>query len=333
MGPARVVVRAPATSANMGPGFDTLGIAVGLYDEFAFTVLGSGPSRAVTYDEGSPATDGGRAAARPAVPTDGTNLAIRAFKAFYTDVGLRAPEVEVTCRSRIPVGRGLGSSAAAITAGITAAEAMLGCGGDVDADGDDATDAATGLQRRLDLAARIEGHPDNTSACILGGMVASAQVASSVLWARVPLGARLNGVVAIPETVLSTKIARNVLPSNVPHSDAVFNVGRVALLVASMVSGDLRNLHWATEDRLHQPYRASLAPGMASAMRLAVEAGALGAYVSGAGPSVMALVAEGRQSGAVAEAMGTAFAQSRMECTIMNLPMGAPGAGVLRGQR
>lgn len=292
--------------------------------QITFTVLKSGPSKAVTYDANSPLTGGGFAPPRFRVPADATNLAIKSFRLACAHLGAAAPEVEMTCLGRIPVGRGLGSSAAAITAGITAAWAMFGHAASPDADAD--------VQRRLDLAARIEGHPDNTSACILGGMVASAQVASGVLWARVPLKAKLRGIVAVPEMALSTSVARNVLPAAVPHSDAVFNVGRAALLVASLASGELHNLRWATEDRLHQPYRASLAPGMAAAVRLALDAGALGAYVSGAGPSVMALSAGEAQASAVAEAMRTAFARASVECSVMNLPMGAPGASVLEAQ-
>jgi homoserine kinase len=319
---SRVVVKAPATSANMGPGFDALGIALGLYDEFSFAVLEAGPSRAATYDISKPLAGGGFAPPRFRVPTDASNLAIRAFRLACADLGVAAPEVDMTCMSRIPVSRGLGSSAAAITAGVTAAWAMFGD----DVDGD--------VQRRLDLAARLEGHPDNTSACILGGMVASAQVASGVLWARVPVQAALEAIVAVPDVALSTSVARNVLPPNVPHSDAVFNVGRVALLVASLASGELHNLRWATEDRLHQPYRACLTPGTAAAVRVALEAGALGAYVSGAGPSAMALTAAGAaNASSVAEAMRTAFTQVGVACTILHLPMGAAGAGVVEAER
>ena len=148
------------------------------------------------------------------IPSDERNLAVRSFKAYFAEMGLRPPDVEVTCLSRIPVARGLGSSAAAIVAGITAAEAMAGQGVDV--------------QRKLNVAARIEGHPDNTSACILGGVTVSSMVSSTVLWAKVPLALQLDAVVAVPDFTLSTAVARNVLPGSVLHSDAVFNVGRAA---------------------------------------------------------------------------------------------------------
>lgn len=328
---SRVVVHAPATSANMGPGFDCLAVAVGLYDEFTFTVLGEGPSRAVTYDASGLGQAGAGQAHRPPqgpaarsltvltrIPSDERNLAVRSFKAYFAEMGLRPPDVEVTCLSRIPVARGLGSSAAAIVAGITAAEAMAGQGVDV--------------QRKLNVAARIEGHPDNTSACILGGVTVSSMVSSTVLWAKVPLALQLDTVVAVPDFTLSTAVARNVLPGSVLHSDAVFNVGRAALLVASLASGDCANLRWATEDRLHQPYRASLAPGMVTAVRMAIEAGALGSYVSGAGPSIMALVPSEADAAPVTKAMLAAFVQAKVTATAMRLAAGVPGARVLEVQ-
>lgn len=306
----RVVVRTPATSANIGPGFDSLGIALGLCDEFTFDRLESGPSRAITMDQdGKPSVQN--------LPTDESNLAVVAFDTFYSANHMPAPSVAVTCVNRIPIARGLGSSAAAIVAGVLAAEAMMGLEPD--------------MQRRLNMAARIEGHPDNTAACLLGGVVAASLVATSVLWANVPLAAPLGAVVAVPDMIVSTRIARNVLPGNVLHSDAVFNVSRVALLVASLASGDYSNLRYATEDRLHQPYRASLAPGMADAIRAALEAGALGAYVSGAGPAIMAFQAQGADTAPVAKAMADAFARSRVQASILHLTAAAEGAQIVSG--
>ncbi len=303
----RVVVRAPATSANMGPGFDSLGFAVELRDELTFERTGTAESVAVTIGpDGKPC--------RLGIPAGSDNLAIRAFAAAFREAGKDAPGVRVSIINRIPVARGLGSSAAAIVAGLMAADAFMGVQPD--------------LQQRLNTAARIEGHPDNTAACILGGVTASSLVGSRVLWARVPMCQDLLAVVAVPDFPVSTRAARNVLPGSVPYSDAVFNVGRVGLLIASLASGNYSNLRYATEDRLHQPYRSGLVPGMVNAMKAACDAGAMGAYMSGAGPSILALVGDRAQAEPVQAAMKEAFAQARVEAATMVLPMATSGAAV-----
>lgn len=301
----RVVVRTPATSANMGPGFDSLGLAVELRNELTFELTGEAESTAVVLD-----SDGKPYASE--IPTGSDNLAIRAFASAFAEAGQKAPGVRVRIVNRIPVARGLGSSAAAIVAGLMAADAFMG--------------ALPDLQRRLDMAARIEGHPDNTAACILGGVTASSLVGSRVLWAKVPVQGRLLAVAAVPDFLVATRAARNVLPANVLHSDAVFNVSRAALLVASLASGKYANLRYAMDDRLHQPYRSAIVPGMANAMKAACDAGAIGSYMSGAGPSIMALLSEDAQPEPVREAMKEAFARVRVDARTMVLPMATSGA-------
>ena len=301
----KVVVRPPATSANMGPGFDSLGFAMELRDELTFERTGDAESMAITLDpDGKPCES--------MIPTGSDNLAIRAFATAFDEAGQQAPRVRVSIVNRIPVARGLGSSAAAIVAGLVAADAFMGIEPD--------------LQRRLNRAARIEGHPDNTAACILGGVTASSLVGARVLWAKVPVRGNLLAVVAVPDFPVPTRAARNVLPGNVPYSDAVFNVGRVALLVASLASGDYANLRYAMDDRLHQPYRSAIVPGMVNAMRAACDAGAMGSYMSGAGPSMLALLSGDTQPEIVAAAMEEAFARVRVNAVTMVLPMAMSGA-------
>ncbi len=287
----KVIVHAPASSANLGPGHDSLAMALELRDDIIFEVLAEGESEAITLTEdGSPSGED--------LPTGRTNLAIRAFEAVFLEVGKRPPSVRVTTVNRIPIARGLGSSAAAIVAGVAAGN--LFCGGHLD------------MQGRLNLAARIEGHPDNTAACTLGGVTVSSLVGSRVMWAKVPLPRELRALVVVPGFGVPTGVARNVLPGSVLHADATFNVSRVALLVASLCTGVYENLRYATEDKLHQPYRSPLVPGMLDAIRSACDAGALGAYMSGAGPSILALMGPETDHEPIARAIAEAFRRSRV---------------------
>ncbi|MDD2201605.1 MAG: homoserine kinase [Firmicutes bacterium] len=292
----KVIVHAPASSANIGPGYDSLAMALELRDDITFELAAKAESEAVTLTEdGSPFKED--------LPTGRTNLTIRAFEAAFLEAGERPPSVRVTTVSRIPIARGLGSSAAAIVAGVAAGNVF--CGGHLD------------LQGRLNLAARIEGHPDNTAACTLGGVTVSSLVGSRVMWAQVPLPKELRALVVVPDFGVSTGVARNVLPGSVLHADATFNVSRVALLVASLCTGAYENLRYATEDKLHQPYRSPLVPGMLDAIRSACDAGALGAYVSGAGPSILALMGAKADHEPIAHAISEAFGRSRVSISDM----------------
>ncbi|MCR4427510.1 MAG: homoserine kinase [Firmicutes bacterium] len=306
MAGVRVKVSVPATSANLGSGFDSLGIALGLEDEFVFE-LGAGQSGVVLLGP-----EGVSQHAR--IPTGRDNLSIRAFEAAYAEAGQRAPEVMVTMANHIPVARGLGSSAAGIVAGTVAANEFMG--------------RPLDRQAMLNLAAKLEGHPDNTTACMLGGLTASALVGSRTLWARLPLPPGLGCVVVVPDFQVSTSSARNVLPSSVQYSDAVFNVSRAALLVASLATGAYQNLRYAMEDRLHQPYRSALVPGLFAAVRAGLDAGALGVAMSGAGPSVLALVGEGVSREVVGQAIVDAFRQARVTSRAIPLPITSEGARV-----
>lgn len=261
---APVRVRVPATSANLGPGFDALGLALALYDDVVVRVA----------DEGLYVDVAGEGA--DSVPRTRRHLVVRALQAGFDALGGQPRGLEVVCANRIPHGRGLGSSAAAIVAGLTAARALV-LGGEETLD-----DAAL-----LGLAAELEGHPDNVAACLLGGLtLAWAPDGGPARAVRLPVSARLRPVVFVPTTTSSTARARKALPETVPHADAARNAGRSALLVHALAA-DPELLFAATEDRLHQHYRASSQPRTAGLVE-ALRADGVPAVVSGAGPSVLA---------------------------------------------
>jgi homoserine kinase len=266
-----VRVRVPASSANLGPGFDALGLALALHDDVVVRVADDG----LYVDVAGEGAD--------SVPRTRRHLVVRALHAGFEALGGQPRGLEVVCANRIPHARGLGSSAAAIVAGLVAARALV-------LGGDDALDDGT----LLDLAAGIEGHPDNVAACLLGGLTlawtegtdsgdGAAPAARAV---RLPVSAELRPVAFVPASTSSTSRARKLLPDSVPHADAARNAGRAALLVHALAA-DPGLLLTATEDRLHQPYRAPALPRSAGLVE-ALRAGGVPAVVSGAGPTVLA---------------------------------------------
>jgi homoserine kinase len=265
---APVRVRVPATSANLGPGFDAAGLSLALYDDVVVRIADSGLQVDVA---GEGADD---------VPRGGRHLVVRALRAAFDRLGGQPRGLELVCANRIPHGRGLGSSAAAIVAGVTAARHLV-LGGMTD---DDA----------LALATELEGHPDNVAACLLGGLTiawSDSSAPGGVSAVRLDPHADLAPLAVVPTTKLATSKARRLLPSTVPHADAAANAGRAALLAEAICRRpDL--LLAATEDRLHQSYRAPAMPRAATLLRALREAG-IAATVSGAGPTVLALVLAG----------------------------------------
>jgi homoserine kinase len=264
-----VTVRTPATSANLGPGFDSLGLALALHDHVTAQVTAGGLDVNVTGIGAHTAGAGER------------HLIVRAMRAGFDAIGAQPPGISISCRNEVPHGFGLGSSAAAIVAGLYAARALAGPDGKA-AFPDDAV---------LALATEIEGHPDNVAACLLGGLVISWRSAEGVRAARLEPHAGLAPVVCLPAAPLPTEAARKVLPAQVPHADAVANSARVALLITALTSRpDL--LLAGTEDFLHQSYRAAAMPQTARLIGRLRAAG-IAAAVSGAGPSVLAFPASG----------------------------------------
>ncbi|MEV6843236.1 homoserine kinase [Actinoplanes sp. NPDC051411] len=259
-----VSVSTPATSANLGPGFDALGLALTLYDDLTATVTGD--SFRVTV-RGEGAGD---------LPDDEEHLVVRAMLAAFDALGERPPGVAVRCHNRIPQARGLGSSSAAIVGGIQLARGLV-AGGRRLLDDDDA----------LRLAGRLEGHPDNVAPCLLGGFTIAWTEGAGARAVRLATADRVRPTVFVPTERGYTASARAALPPSVPHADAAFNAGRSALLTHALTT-DPALLFAATEDRLHQGYRSEAMPGTASLVASLRSVG-VAAVVSGAGPSVLAL--------------------------------------------
>ncbi len=257
-------VRVPATSANLGPGFDALGLALRWYDDVVLEVHDDGVVVDVT-GEGADAVDRGAA-----------NLVVRAAVAAFDALGVRPAGLVLTCTNRIPHARGLGSSAAAIVAGASAARALV-------VGGSERLDDVALLQLCCDL----EGHPDNVAACLLGGLTIAYVVEGVPRAVRLAVRPEIAPVLLIPPTTASTTQARGMLPDLVPHAVAATNAGRAALLVAALTV-DPGLLLAATEDRLHQAYRAPAMPETADLVA-ALRADGIPATVSGAGPTVLAL--------------------------------------------
>ena len=262
-------VRVPASSANLGPGFDTLGLAFALYLTCRFR---AGSQLAIRVS--------GRDISR--ISTGADNLIWRTAATVAENHRLRMPPIELEIHNDIPLGRGLGSSAAALTAGVVIADQLLGL--------------EWKPLRVLDEAARLEGHPDNVGACILGSIVASAIDSGGVARAvRLDLPQRFNVAVVVPDFELPTSHSRSVLPDCYAARDTVFNVQRAALLVAALATGSTSAFPAALEDRLHQPYRASLVPGLDEILKLRAP-GLLGCALSGAGPSIVVFFERGYES-------------------------------------
>ncbi|GAA2472415.1 homoserine kinase [Streptomyces sp. NPDC059506] len=277
---AAVRVRVPATSANLGPGFDALGLALGLYDDVVVRVADSGLHVDI-------AGEGARTLSR-----DENHLVVKALRTAFDLLGGQPRGLEVVCANRIPHGRGLGSSSAAICAGIMAARAVT-IGGPERLD-------ETGL---LELATEIEGHPDNVAACLLGGFTLAWTENGAARAVRMDPAPSVVPVVFVPANPVLTETARGLLPRTVPHVDAAANAGRAALLVEALTRRPELLLP-ATEDRLHQEYRA---PAMQASADLvhALRAEGVPAVISGAGPTVLALTDEASADKVVLMADGT----------------------------
>jgi homoserine kinase len=262
-------VRVPASSANLGPGFDALGLALSVYLTCRFRPASLLQIRVSGRDSDS-------------IPADASNLLWQTALQVAADVQAVLPPVELEIENDIPLGKGLGSSAAALTAGVVIADQLLGLGWKP--------------LRILDEAARIEGHPDNVAACVLGSIVASAiDRGGAARVVRLDLSDRFDAAVVVPDFELPTSRARSVLPDVYSRTDTIFNVQRAALLVAALVTGTSSAFPAALEDCIHQPYRAPLVPGLDEIVKLRAP-GLLGCALSGAGPSILVFFERGCES-------------------------------------
>ena len=300
-------VRVPATSANLGPGFDALGIACTLYNEMTLTL---------THEPGLEISVRGEGASH--IPGDERNIVWKSVQYLLhkADCAGEFKGAKIHMSNRIPLSRGLGSSATAIVAGLKAANASLG--------------NPFNRHELLQFATDIEGHPDNVAPAIYGGFTVNTVTNGLVECFSFLPRIFMRFVVMVPDFYLSTKSAREVLPAKVPMKDAVFNISHAAMMVAALSRGVGRFLEHAFEDALHQNYRACLIPGMFDVFAAAKKAGAYGAALSGAGPCLIAFVPDDRKCiKSVATAMGEAFREYNIESRPLFLGLDTRGARII----
>jgi homoserine kinase len=259
----RVRVRVPASTANLGPGFDAIGMALSMY---AWIEMAPAEQTKLTMS-GAQMRD---------LPADKSNLLFQMARLLYQEAGVKMPELEISVHSEIPLTRGLGSSAAAVVGALGAVNVLLG--------------QPFPQDELFRIATTVEGHPDNVGAALFGGIVTAVWDGKQVSYVRMDPPDDLTTLVAIPSYQLSTGVARKLLPEQVSRQDAIFNLSRAALLVSALANGRFDLIECAMADRLHQPYRAPLVAGLDAILQHATAHGALGAALSGAGPTVIALV-------------------------------------------
>ena len=296
-------VRVPATTANLGPGFDCLGLALDLWNDVRFSLEGEG----IVVES--------RGAGTESLPRDGSNLVARAFLRLCEEAGRPAPSgLRIDCDIRVPTSSGLGSSSTAIAAGLLGANALLGRPFDRD--------------HVLGLAAAMEGHPDNVAAALLGGLTIVVQKKDRLLTKKI-LVPEVHVALAVPDLPFSTDAARAELPTEVTMADAVFNLQRTPLVVEALRTADLELLSQVMDDRLHQASRLKRIPGGRAAWHAAQTAGAAAVAVSGSGPSLIAFVGLATDATRIARAMAEAFAAEGVTAIPLGLSATSVGATVL----
>jgi homoserine kinase len=298
------IITVPATTANIGPGFDCIGAALTLYNQFQFTLLSE-------TDEEVKITVNGTEADK--VSTDRNNLLYKSFIKLYQHLGKRPPNVSIEIQLGVPLARGLGSSATAIVGGLVGANQLAGT---------PLTQAEV-----MELAIAMEGHPDNVVPALLGNCRLSTGEVGNWQVCEIPWRDELVPVVAIPDFELSTEEARSVLPVQFSRSDAIFNVARLGLLLRGLETGREEWLRVAMEDKLHQPYRQGLIRGYETVKSAALSAGAFNMVISGAGPTLLALTNRDRAS-SVASAMREAWKNEGIIADVRILALDPQGARV-----
>ncbi|MBS4025433.1 MAG: homoserine kinase [Clostridia bacterium] len=295
-----VRVKVPATSANLGPGFDTLGMALDLYNYVELEVT---ENHLVIEIEGEGAED---------IPLDQKNIVYQAAARVFERVGFAPKGVFLKLINHIPVARGLGSSAAAIVGGILAANHVSG--------------NKLTLNELLAIATEFEGHPDNVAPAIFGGIIISAEVDGEILWQKIKPQEDLKLVIAIPEFTLSTKLSRQVLPEKIIFSDAVFNISRVGMVIMALSRGDYKLLTKVMDDKLHQPYRNQLVPGMIEVFKEVKNFG-YPIALSGAGPTLISFC-DGQEE-EIGQIMADTFKGFGVKCRIRVLSPNNCGAEIV----
>ena len=296
----KIVVKIPATSANLGPGFDCLAIALTLYN--TVTLIPDTYFRLDISGEGE-----------QWLPRDRNNLVARTVDKFFARIGRGTPEFALQLNNRIPMTGGIGSSSAALIGALLAANAMAG--------------SPLNQSELLEVACEEEGHPDNVSAALVGGFIVAVMDQDRPVVVSVPVPEHLRIVTLIPGFSISTSKARDILRPRVSRRDAVFNLSRCALFVTAMQQGRLEFLRVATQDRLHQPQRQQLFPAMPDILQAALDAGAVGSFLSGAGSALVALTIADDQD-QVSAAMSRAANELGVGHRIMTLDVAHEGASV-----
>ncbi|AGX44117.1 homoserine kinase [Clostridium saccharobutylicum] len=295
-----IKVRVPATSANMGPGFDSLGIALTLYNEFEFRELDNG----LKFN------------GMPEEFCNEKNIIYQAMKHCFDKAGYKIKGLEISeIKQDVPVSRGLGSSSTCIVGGLVGANEILG--------------GKFSEEELLDMAVEIEGHPDNVAPALLGGMVVSITEENKTFYDKVNIKNGLKFVSIVPNFRLSTEKARSVLPKEISMKDGVYNVSRAALMVACLSSGRYELIKYACKDAFHQNYRSKLIPGFEEVYNKSYELGALGCYLSGAGPTIMALIDENNER--FSNKLGEFLREEGLEWDILELSLDDAGATIIEG--
>lgn len=297
----RVIV--PATTANLGPGFDTMGLALDMFTEVIMEAGGEG-IRITSEGEGS-----------EELSSSEDNLIYKCAKKLFDSVEYEPKGLSLRIINGIPLSRGLGSSASAIIAGLLAAREISA--------------ANISDYELLKMATEVEGHPDNVAPALFGGFVLSRMEGKEIIYRKIDVDDKLLAVVAIPEFELPTEKSRAILPRTVSREDAIFNIGNASLLVYSLLMKDYSLLRKAMNDRLHEPYRIPLVPGLEEVKRRALGAGAFSAALSGAGPTVIAFADE-HSSESVRTAMEEGFRSAGIDSDVRILNLQNKGAIVYR---
>lgn len=294
-----IEVKVPATTANLGPGFDTLGMGLDFYNELEIEEIESGLEIEIV------------GAGKEKLPNDEENLIYQAMHKLFTEVGYEPSGLYIKAINNIPLARGLGSSAAAIVGGLLAANELVG--------------RQLSIPELVDLATEIEGHPDNVSPALLGGVVVSNHKSKQVIYEKIT-APELKVVVCIPDYELSTSKSREVLPKQVEFSDAVFNVSHMGMLLTGLLKQDYEIIKEGLKDRLHQPYREVLLPGFKK-IKNNLESKALGIVLSGSGPTIIALTLE--QEEEIGEQMVALLAEEEIDANYIVTTPTNQGATVI----
>ena len=313
----KISVKVPATAANLGPGFDSLGMALPIYNTITIeeTVLPGTGIEINVINDNAIADD----LMLEHIPMDESSIIYKAVELLYNSIGQTPSELKINVQSQIPIAKGLGSSASVIVGGLLAANELLGRPADEVA--------------LLSIATEVEGHPDNVTPAIVGGLVLTSQEDDgSIVYTKLDWPEEWSITVCVPDYELSTEISRSVLPKEVPMKDAVFNAKRLAMFVQAVNKKDSELMKLALQDKLHQPYRMKLVPGLDKIMdNLKHEENVLGCVLSGAGPSII-VISRKNNLDKIKSIVKNTWEELNVKANIMTLPIEKDGAQIINNE-